>query len=81
MNDFNRIVRDGLRRAHDAMQAALDDAGLANEFAKACNLAVTSLRSGGRLYTLGNGGSAADALHVAAELVGRIGAWWPIPSP
>lgn len=28
-------------------------------------------RSGGRLYTFGNGGSAADAQHLAAELIGR----------
>ncbi len=28
--------------------------------------------SGGRLYLLGNGGSAADAQHIAAELVGRF---------
>jgi D-sedoheptulose 7-phosphate isomerase len=27
--------------------------------------------SGGRLYTFGNGGSAADAQHLAAELIGR----------
>lgn len=28
--------------------------------------------SGGRLYILGNGGSAADAQHIAAELIGRF---------
>lgn len=31
-----------------------------------------SLRAGGKLLTFGNGGSAADAQHVAAELVGRF---------
>jgi D-sedoheptulose 7-phosphate isomerase len=30
-----------------------------------------SLRAGGTLYLCGNGGSAADAQHVAAEFVGR----------
>jgi D-sedoheptulose 7-phosphate isomerase len=30
------------------------------------------LRAGGTVYTLGNGGSAADAQHIAAELVGRF---------
>jgi len=29
-------------------------------------------QSGGRLFLLGNGGSAADAQHIAAELVGRF---------
>lgn len=33
---------------------------------------VASLRGGGKLLAFGNGGSAADAQHVAAELVGRF---------
>jgi phosphoheptose isomerase len=33
---------------------------------------VSSLRAGGKLLIFGNGGSAADAQHVAAELVGRF---------
>ena len=32
---------------------------------------VGALRGGGKLLTCGNGGSAADALHLAEELVGR----------
>jgi len=32
---------------------------------------VTSLQSGGRIYWFGNGGSAADAQHLAAEFSGR----------
>jgi D-sedoheptulose 7-phosphate isomerase len=32
---------------------------------------IDSLRSGGKLILMGNGGSAADAQHIAAELVGR----------
>jgi phosphoheptose isomerase len=33
---------------------------------------VLSIRAGGKLLVFGNGGSAADAQHVAAELVGRF---------
>jgi phosphoheptose isomerase len=33
---------------------------------------VAALRSGGKVLLFGNGGSAADAQHVAAELVGRF---------
>ena len=33
---------------------------------------VAALRGGGKLLAFGNGGSAADAQHVAAELVGRF---------
>jgi D-sedoheptulose 7-phosphate isomerase len=32
---------------------------------------ITCLETGGKLLTCGNGGSAADALHLAEELVGR----------
>jgi len=35
------------------------------------NRLITAYREGGRLFTFGNGGSAADAQHLAAELVGR----------
>lgn len=33
---------------------------------------IEALRSGHRIYIMGNGGSAADAQHFAAELVGRF---------
>jgi D-sedoheptulose 7-phosphate isomerase len=33
---------------------------------------VAGFRDGGRLFVLGNGGSAADAQHIAAELLGRF---------
>lgn len=33
---------------------------------------ISAFENGGRLYLLGNGGSAADAQHIAAELVGRL---------
>lgn len=33
---------------------------------------VEAIRSGGKVYILGNGGSAADAQHIAAELLGRF---------
>jgi D-sedoheptulose 7-phosphate isomerase len=32
---------------------------------------IETFGAGGRLYTFGNGGSAADAQHLAAELIGR----------
>lgn len=32
---------------------------------------ITAVENGGRVYIFGNGGSAADAQHIAAELVGR----------
>jgi len=40
--------------------------------AEASELLVSALRQGGKALLFGNGGSAADAQHIAAELVGRF---------
>jgi D-sedoheptulose 7-phosphate isomerase len=45
----------------------------AAELAAACRLVAEVLAEGGKLLIFGNGGSAADAQHMAAELVGRFG--------
>ncbi|MCH9646127.1 MAG: D-sedoheptulose 7-phosphate isomerase [Proteobacteria bacterium] len=37
----------------------------------AAQLCINSLNNGGKILIFGNGGSAADAQHIAAELVGR----------
>jgi len=37
----------------------------------AANLCIESLQNGGKILIFGNGGSAADAQHIAAEMVGR----------
>ena len=40
--------------------------------ARAGEMVVATLRAGGKVLLFGNGGSAADAQHIAAELVGRF---------
>ncbi len=45
---------------------------LAGEISTAAAWMVETLRHGSKLLLLGNGGSAADAQHIAAELVGRF---------
>lgn len=42
-------------------------------FGRAVTLVVASYKRGGRLYIAGNGGSAADAQHLAAEFVSKLG--------
>ena len=37
----------------------------------AANFCIDSLQNGGKILIFGNGGSAADAQHIAAEMVGR----------
>jgi D-sedoheptulose 7-phosphate isomerase len=52
-------------------RSAADGSLVASTVAIAARIAQ-SLRSGGKLLLAGNGGSAADAQHIAAELVGRL---------
>lgn len=55
-----------------AVRRNLVDGSLVEIEAAAAQL-VSALAGGGKVLLLGNGGSAADAQHVAAELVGRFG--------
>ena len=44
---------------------------LTGDIAKAAELCIRALNNRGKILIFGNGGSAADAQHIAAELVGR----------
>ena len=44
---------------------------IANPLEIAANLCIDCLQNGGKILIFGNGGSAADAQHIAAEMVGR----------
>ena len=45
---------------------------LAGPLGRACELAIATLRRGNKILLFGNGGSAADAQHIAAEFTGRF---------
>jgi len=45
--------------------------GLTDAVAISAQLCIDCLKNGGKILIFGNGGSAADAQHIAAELVGR----------
>ncbi|RPI63813.1 MAG: SIS domain-containing protein [Planctomycetaceae bacterium] len=45
---------------------------LSGPLAKAAEMIVAAYRAGGGVFIFGNGGSAADAQHIACELVGRF---------
>lgn len=44
---------------------------MANHIESAVKICLKSLRDKGKILIMGNGGSAADAQHIAAELIGR----------
>ena len=45
---------------------------LTEKIEKACDIIVNTIKNGNRVLLAGNGGSAADAQHIAAELSGRF---------
>jgi len=53
-------------------QMILADEVLLQTIRESTEMIVTSLKNGSRLYFCGNGGSAADAQHLAAEFSGRF---------
>jgi len=50
----------------------LIDKGLISEIEKSVDICIDTFRSKGKVLLCGNGGSAADAQHIAAELSGRF---------
>jgi D-sedoheptulose 7-phosphate isomerase len=63
-------IRELFETSIRAKQVFLDENGPSLE--RAIGLVAGALRRGHKLLLFGNGGSAADAQHIAAELVGRL---------
>ncbi len=63
---IRRIIRESIQVKEGIVRAMIP------EIAQAAAWIVESYRSGGKLILFGNGGSAGDAQHIAAELVGRF---------
>lgn len=61
-------VRTRLQGSHAAIESL---AAQADDIAEIAGAIVASLHRGATIYTCGNGGSAAQALHLAEELIGR----------
>jgi D-sedoheptulose 7-phosphate isomerase len=60
-----------LRLSLAAFERTTQDTALLAAARKIAAVIVAALRAGNRLLIVGNGGSAADAQHIAAEIVGR----------
>ena len=60
-----------LALSRDALERATQAAGLIDTARKIADVIVSALRGGNKLLIAGNGGSAGDAQHIAAEIVGR----------
>lgn len=67
-----RAIRAAIAASRGVLERMEADAGLQAAAARVVSICVTALRSGRKLLLCGNGGSAADAQHWAAELVSRF---------
>ncbi|MDB5205638.1 MAG: D-sedoheptulose 7-phosphate isomerase [Flavisolibacter sp.] len=68
MENIKSIIEDSIQ----VKQLILEDENLLQTVNDVVAVIISSLKNGGRLYFCGNGGSAADAQHLAAELSGRF---------
>ena len=69
---MNRRIQESIEQSIAAKQAILADGEFLARIQKAADIITASLQGGGKIHFCGNGGSAADAQHLAAELSGRF---------
>ena len=63
------LITNRLRQSAEVTEAM---SARASDIARAAAIITDSFRSGGKLLLCGNGGSAADCQHIAAEFVNRL---------
>jgi D-sedoheptulose 7-phosphate isomerase len=68
--DVRVIIRQRIIESAEAKRALLDD-GIVEQVAELATLVGDAFQRGHKVLLFGNGGSAADATHLAAEFVGR----------
>ncbi len=66
------IIQQSIASSIATKQAILDDAVFLQKIEQAAQMWIATFRSGGKILFCGNGGSAADAQHLSAELSGRF---------
>jgi D-sedoheptulose 7-phosphate isomerase len=71
LNTVARLKKN-LKASIEAKHAFLADEESLGLFSRAVDIVVERYKLGGRIYIAGNGGSAADAQHLAAEFVSRL---------
>jgi D-sedoheptulose 7-phosphate isomerase len=69
--DSKDLIAAHLKLSLAAFERAMKDARLLAAARKIAEIVIATLREGNKLLIVGNGGSAADAQHIAAEIIGR----------
>ena len=70
---MQNYIKEQIRASYETKQKILADEALVGLIADVAAKCVEVYRNGKKTLLAGNGGSAADAQHIAAELVGRYG--------
>lgn len=70
--NLQRYLQDQIRDSIQTKNKILADAGLLAMVERVTQLCIDTYRRGGKVILAGNGGSAADAQHIAAEFVSRF---------
>ncbi|MFV0607357.1 MAG: SIS domain-containing protein [Niabella sp.] len=65
-------IKGLIQSSIDIKTALLQNEGLLNTIQQVVELMITAFKNGNHIYFCGNGGSAADAQHLAAEFSGRF---------
>ena len=69
---MKEYIRGQIGEAQRVMASMMADSTLLSNLEKAADACIATLRKGGKILLAGNGGSAADAQHIAGELVSRF---------
>jgi D-sedoheptulose 7-phosphate isomerase len=69
---MNKKITDIIQASIDTKQQLLLNESLLETIGQVTAVITTAFKNGHRLYLCGNGGSAADAQHLAAEFTGRF---------
>lgn len=69
---MRNYITEKIIEAQQVMLAMLADESLQAKLEQAAAACIRCLREGGKILLAGNGGSAADAQHIAGELVSRF---------
>lgn len=70
---MKKYIKDQIKKSYETKQAIYENEDLINKIEEVSKLCVKLYRGKNKTILAGNGGSAADAQHIAAELVGRYG--------
>jgi D-sedoheptulose 7-phosphate isomerase len=68
---LNDPIRAHLKQSLAGLERANGDAALLATAGAIASAMIAALRAGNKILLIGNGGSAADAQHIAAEIIGR----------